>query len=121
MDRIAHVLNAVYLHGKSGGQEHPLVEGAMTIAEGIEYLTREPVTKEMAPMINTDELIQELFSRYESGVIGLVRPDARDGKLKQYKLRWEGDCFTAQGMAAAIIENVNHYRREHEEVPDEDS
>lgn len=70
--------------------------------------------------ISTEDLVDELLSRCETGVIGLSRPHKTEADLRTYKLRWKGNGFVAAGVASAIIDDINLYRRENEDKINED-
>ena len=72
-------------------------------------------------LASDDELMKELWSRYHSVVIGLWRPHAKENNLGIFKLRWQGDSFTAAGLCNAICDEINQSRREEEEPHDQDS
>lgn len=71
-------------------------------------------------LVPTDALIEELFHRYEHGVIGLERATKTDAKVGSYKIRWKGSGFIAQGLACCLIDDINAYRVENEDPGDED-
>ena len=108
--QIANILNAVYLHGKSGGMERPIVEGAMTIQEGIVALASTYEKPDLS-LTEVDELIREVFDRYENAVIGLERVDKVDKKLGDYKIRWKGSPFIGLGLTDFIKDDIRDYRR----------
>ena len=75
-------------------------------------MSEEPTALKLA---STEDLLAEIVCRAHSGVVGLTRPHKTDPKLNTYKLRWFGDAFKAQGLAAAIIHEINDDRRESED------
>lgn len=71
-------------------------------------------------LASDDELIKELSGRYQSSVIGLWRRHAREDSVGVFKLRWNGDSFTASGLCAGLQDQINVDRRAGEEPHDED-
>ena len=72
-------------------------------------------------LASDDELMEELKSRYHSIVIGLWRPHAKEDGLGIFKLRWQGDGFTACGLCSALQDEINTTRKDDEEEHDQDS
>jgi hypothetical protein len=70
-------------------------------------------------LISTNDLIQELFNRYPDAVVALERASKTSDEVGCYKLRWQGNAFKCAGLAAAVIEDINYYRRQTEVDDDE--
>lgn len=66
-------------------------------------------------LASTQQLVEELLSRCETGVIGLLRDSKTADGHKTYKLRWKGDGFAAGGLCSALQDGINAYRAESEE------
>lgn len=71
-------------------------------------------------LASDDELMEELFSRYHTVCFGLWRPTSKDVSQAIFKLRWQGDSFTAAGLCSAIQEQINADRRDGEKDHNED-
>lgn len=72
-------------------------------------------------LASDDELLEEIYSRYHTVVFGLWRPTSKDISQAIFKLRWQGDSFTAAGLCSAIQEEINKDRRDNESEHDHDS
>lgn len=88
--------------------ETPIIPGAMTINDGIKALAATYEKPDLS-LTSLDDMMTEILSRYEHGVIGLERADKVDAKLGDYKVRWKGNPFMALGLADFIKADVNRY------------
>ena len=69
-------------------------------------------------LVSTEDLVQELLSRCDHGIIGIMRPAKKGNGYNTFKLRWRGDGFRCAGLASAIQEEINRYRIDNEDKID---
>lgn len=70
-------------------------------------------------LASSQELLDELASRYQNMVFAANRPTkVQAEEKKEYKLRWHGDGMSAAGLCITLIDDINQDRRETEEKVD---
>lgn len=60
-------------------------------------------------LVPQDDLIEELMSRCDHGIIYLMRVGEGGPERMTYKWRWKGSPYICNGIAARIIHRVNTY------------
>ena len=64
------------------------------------------MTPEDLDLIPTDDLIEALVRRHDVSVISLRKAAVHDPTSVVHRRRYEGDYFTAMGMAADMIRRI---------------
>lgn len=78
------------------------------------------VTPEDLDLVPTGALIDALVRRHDVSVISLRKAAARDQTSVIHTRRYDGDYFTAMGMAADMIRRIGDALDEVREPADED-
>lgn len=61
-------------------------------------------------LISTEDLLAEVFSRYDTAVFGGIRRNSKDAKKTIFKLDFTGDAICALGVAAMLQDSIHEYR-----------
>lgn len=69
------------------------------------------MTADDLKLVSTDDLIAELFARYDNAAFAANRAHATEPNVKVLKSRWKGDSMSCVGLAHVVVSDVDDHRR----------